>query len=623
MHIRIDTTHTTRRGSGKLAAAAAGDARQPRAGVPSSAWIKNSIRGLMAAWALAVFEPREAVALSPVDEIPNFSLLDYRGRHHELHRLEGRVAVLFFTGNGCPIARESVEKLQQVEKAFGRDLVRVWAINSYSQDDRAEIAKEAREFRFNKIPILLDQKQSVALTLGVQRTAEVIAVSTKDWKPFYRGAIDDQLSEGAKKPRADAKYLETAIREFLAGKEPSLARTSAKGCLIAYEKVSAAGDGSVSYSKQVAPIIESKCVGCHSEGNIGPFAFSSHGKVKNKARMIEEVIATQRMPPWHADPHYGKWEKDRSLTARETQTILRWIAQGAPQDGSEDPLARTLPPVPDWPLGKPDYVLRLPHAEKIPATGVLEYRHIRVDNVVPRDCWLRAIDVRPGNRKVVHHVILRAKYPSGADDGSGRGVRIAGWAPGGAGAFYPEGVGRFFPKDAELDMEMHYTTMGSEQTDQTEIGLHVMLEKPAVETRTVAALNLEFSIPPGEADFRTFATYGFQKDSLIYSFSPHMHLRGSWFKFEALHPDGKRETLLSVPHYDFNWQTPYRLKEPMRVRQGTWILCTGGFDNSAKNPFNSEPGKRVTWGDQSFDEMFIGFMDVAEAPAEPLRLSSH
>jgi hypothetical protein len=173
-----------------------------------------------------------------------------------------------------------------------------------------------------------------------------------------------------------------------------------------------------------------------------------------------------------------------------------------------------------------------------------------------------------------------------------------------------------------LDLEMHYTTMGSAQTDQTEIGLYVLPAKPALAIEDRAALNTDFSIPPGETDARTFGVYGFKRDSLIYGLSPHMHLRGSWMKYEALYPDGNRETLLSVPRYDFNWQTTYRLATPKRVPKGTWLLCTGGFDNSSQNPSNPDAAKRVKWGDQSWDEMFIGFFQASDVPKEAPALSS-
>jgi mono/diheme cytochrome c family protein len=229
------------------------------------------------------------------------------------------------------------------------------------------------------VPVLIDQRQALALSFGVQRTAEAIAIDTSDWSVFYRGAIDDQLSEGTGKPAATEKFLENALRQHLAGEPVLHARTSVKGCLIAFEKISSASEDQVSYAKQVAPILQAKCVSCHSAGNIGPFAYSSYAVAKKKARMMEEVILAQRMPPWHADPAFGKFQHARSLDTIETQTLLSWVAQGAPRGEGNDPLAAALPPPPvAWPLGKPDFVARFSQPEEIPATGVLEYRHIRV-----------------------------------------------------------------------------------------------------------------------------------------------------------------------------------------------------------------------------------------------------
>ena len=554
-------------------------------------------------------------------EVPNFLLLDHRGKAFELHRADGRAVVLFFTGNGCPIARQSIPKLRDLRKKFANQGVTFWIVNSYAHDDRESIRKEAEEFKVGSIPILMDQSQALAVGLGVQRTCEAIAINTKDRTVFYRGGIDDQLTEGAKKPAPTARYLETALTEFLGDKRIAQTTAPVHGCLIAYEKVTEEAGG-ISYAKQIAPLLQNKCVSCHSEGNIGPFAMSSYRKVKNKARMIEEVVAAKRMPPWHADPHYGKFENDRSLTALETQTLLRWVQQGARRGEGNDPLEIAAVPAPDWPLGKPDYIVKLPTPEEIPATGVLDYRHILVKSPVPQDTWLAAVDVRPGNRKVVHHVIARMQFKGARDDGSGRGASLVGWAPGATPARFPAGTGKFLAADAMLDLEMHYTTMGSAQTDQTEIGLYALPAKPALAIEDRAALNTDFSIPPGEPDARTFGVHGFKRDSLIYGLSPHMHLRGSWMKYEALYPDGNRETLLSVPRYDFNWQTTYRLATPKRVPKGTWLLCTGGFDNSTQNPSNPDPAKRVKWGDQSWDEMFIGFFQASDVPKEAPALSS-
>jgi hypothetical protein len=268
-----------------------------------------------------------------------------------------------------------------------------------------------------------------------------------------------------------------------------------------------------------------------------------------------------------------------------------------------------------WPLGQPDYIVKLPKPEQIPATGLVDYRHIRVKVPFPEDEWAGAVAVHPGNTKVLHHCIVRVKAPkNGEDDGSGRGAWLQGWAPGIAPGRFPEDPGRLKAKGSTLDIELHYTTMGIAQTDQTEIGFYKLAEKPKYVLRNVGVVNPEFSIPPGAGEFGTFATVHLDHNTLIYSMSPHMHLRGRWMKYQALYPSGKMETLLSVPSYDFNWQTIYQFPEPKKLPAGTWILCSGGFDNSSLNPNNPSPEKRITWGEQSFNEMFIGFFDGVELP---------
>ena len=182
--------------------------------------------------------------------------------------------------------------------------------------------------------------------------------------------------------------------------------------------------------------------------------------------------------------------------------------------------------------------------------------------------------------------------------------------------FFPENTGKRIRKGSTLDFEMHYTVSGKPEKDQSRIGLYFMKEAPQMAYKTRAAYNFDFEVAPNDIASAAQATYVFKRDAMLYDLSPHMHLRGSWFKFEALYPNGKHETLLSVPRYDFNWQHNYRLKEPKRMPAGTWILCTGGFNNSPTNPYNPDPAIHVHWGDQSFDEMFIGFMGIAEIPKE-------
>lgn len=547
----------------------------------------------------------------------NFSLLDYKGRNHELRRASARAVVLFFTGNGCPVARQSIAKLKKLRDRYSDKGVEIWMINSNTQDDRDSIEKEAEEFEEGSLPVLIDDTQQIARMLNVKRTAETICIDTKDWTVFYHGAFDDQLVEGAQKPEPSVKYVETALDEWLAGKSISHPSSASRGCLITFDTEAKTGGAPVSYSKEIAPLLESKCVGCHSPGNIGPFSFASYQKVKGHAEMIREVLADRRMPPWDADPRFGHFKNDRSLSLEQKKLLLRWLDQGMPQDGDEDPLTKANPKLAEWPMGPPDYIVKLPVAQEIPATGVLDYRHVDIPCPTTNDVWLASAVFRPDNHRVVHHLIVRAKY-SKTPELAKEDVFLAGWAPGYEYQKYPEGTGKFLGKGATLEFELHYTVDGKPETDQSELGLYLLRSPPKMALRTTGAYNPDFFVPPHESQAPSYAVYGFKNDSWLYDLAPHMHLRGAWFSYEALYPDGKRETLLSVPRYDFKWQTIYQLTEPKKMPAGTWILCTGGFDNSTRNPSNPNPDKPIVWGDQSFDEMFIGFLNMAKIPKQDI-----
>ncbi len=541
-------------------------------------------------------------------EVPNFALLDDQGKNHELHRADGRAVVLFFTGVGCPVARKSAAKLLELKKRFADDIT-VWLVASELDADRAALRKEVEELGLGDLPVLLDTKQALAQAFGVQRTAETLVIDTKSWSIAYRGALDDQLTEGAEKPAPTVRYAELALGALLKGEAAPYPQTAVKGCLLTFGKNE---NERVDYAKEVAPILKAHCVTCHRAGDIGPFAFTSYQTAKRKARMVEEVLLTHRMPPWHADPQHRKFANNSELSAAETQTLLLWIKQGAQKGEGADPLAEPMPEAAEWPLGKPDYIVKLPEPQEIPATGVLGYRHVKIPSPVPEDAWISAAVVKPGNRKVLHHCIVFATFDGAVREPGGPGVKLAGWAPGRLAARLPDETGLFLGRGAQLDIELHYTTVGTPQTDQTEIGLYLHREKPKLAYRTGMAIKTDFTIPPNEPEVSSSATFRFAKESILYSLTPHMHMRGSRMKYEALYPDGRRETLLSVPRYDFNWQTSYRLAKPLRMPAGTKIVCSGAFDNSAKNPFNPDATKTVKWGDQSWDEMFIGYIGYAE-----------
>lgn len=555
-----------------------------------------------------------AVTATVGEPVLNFVLLDHRGEAVELRRAQGRAVILFFTANGCPVARQSVAKLRDLQERHRAQGVDVWLVNSSPGDTRKEIRQEALELGGFFLPVLKDDTQGLARHLGVQRTGEAIAISTRDWKIFYRGAIDDQFAEGAQKPAPTAKPLDRAIEQFLAGEKVTEPQTVARGCVIEFEAAARFRGREVSYVREVVPLLEQKCVSCHSRGNIGSWAMSSHRKVKGMASMIQEVLLTRRMPPWDADAPAGRFANDPSLTVAEAQLLWHWVEQGSPPGEGPDPLESLQVPVAEkWPLGPPDIVLRLPEPQKIPATGVLDYRHIEVAAGNAQAGHVGAVWVNPGNRKVVHHVIARLK-DAGEQDHLGQPEMYVGWAPGTTQGWFPKGSGKLLPAQARFDFEMHYTTCGTEETDQTEIGLYLLKEKPDRRYESVPVVNTDFEIRPGDPAARASGMYGFTRGATLHSLTPHMHLRGRWMKFDVLFPDGRRETVCSVPRYDFNWQQTYELAKPIHLPAGSWVVLAGGWDNSARNPFNPDPGKAVHWGEQSWDEMFLGWYNVAWDP---------
>lgn len=546
-------------------------------------------------------------------ELPNFNLLDTRETNVELYGARGKAVALFFTGTGCPIARKSVSKFVKLEREYATEGIDFWIVNSYADESKRDIQKEMGRLKLREMTYLLDSKQTVAYAYDVNRTAEIILIDTFTWEAVYRGAIDNQMTEGAEKPKATEHYLKNALDQLLAGEEISTSRTRSVGCIISYPQVSASNEAP-DYATQVAPILQKNCVECHQPGAIGPWSMTSHRRVSNYSAMMEEVLLTRRMPPWDPHPGYGDFKEDQSLTREEEHTLLSWIKAGSPKGDAADPLAEPLPKIPDWRMGKPDAILELPEEQEISATGVEPYRYVVVENPFDEDVWINGFDVKPGNHSVLHHVILYVSWPGVPESNGKLGQFFYGWAPGASPLKYPEGVAKLMPANAKLTLELHYTTNGEAQTDATEMAIYLSDGPQERVGQTRSAINTNLDIPPGESDARHLATYAFKQSATIYGLFPHMHFRGKWMRYELLFPNGKRETILHVPRYDFQWQLSYMLKEPRHVPAGTWLMVTGSFDNSVGNPNNPDPTQRVVFGEQSWDEMFIGFFEAADDP---------
>jgi peroxiredoxin len=585
--------------------------------------------------------PIEPPAATKARQVEDFALIDQHGVfHHLASDRDAAIIVLYVYQVGCPIVRASAEELQRLSTTFSLPHVRFLLIDASSQDSRASIAEEAEALRLT-LPILHDESQVVAESLGITRTAEAIVVRTKDWSIAWRGPLDDRVGYGAQKAEASHHWLSDALTATLAGMPVSQEATMLKGCLISYAKPRAMDH--VDYAADVAPILAARCRDCHEKGGIAPWSMTNHQKVAGWADMIREVVRTRTMPPWGADRAYGTFANDCSLSAAETRTVVHWVEEGAPGSPTDPLIDKPAKPTVEWPMGKPDLIVTLPE-QSVPASGVLPYRTVEIPLGLTKDTWIRAVDLRPSNRKLMHHafafVVGEEELPDdiAADprvqalierfkgqplppelkarlEKRPRGLTsfFASYVPGMDPSPFPKGSGKLLTKTSTLAFQMHYTTNGEAGIDHPRLGLYFAKDKIEHELKVTSAFQLRLDIQPQLRDQPVEAMRTFIKDEVIYALSPHMHYRGSAMRFTAEYPDGHTDVLLSVPQYDLNWQRSYQLATPKAVPAGTKIRCSGLFDNSATKESNPDPTKRVRFGEQSWDEMFIGYIVYADA----------
>tara|TARA_R110002072_G_scaffold170381_2_gene323884 strand:- start:879 stop:2672 length:1794 start_codon:yes stop_codon:yes gene_type:complete len=546
-------------------------------------------------------------------KIGDFSLLDHQGKFHQLSWYgDQKAIVIFVQGNGCPIVRNGAPTLKAIRDEYESQGVAFFMLNPQTQDNRHSIAKEAEEFGYD-FPILVDEAQLVAESLGVDRTSEVFVIDPKTMTVVFRGPIDDRLGYESQKPEAKNHYLTDALDAFLSGQTVAENSLEVPGCLIGFPARDQHAKVPVSYTTDIAPLLADKCVGCHHDGGIGPWSMSDHAMVQGWSRMMKEVVMTRRMPPGQIDPHVGKPIDDVvEMTPAELQMLVHWIDAGAVIDkGAEDPLVAMTIENPKFTLGEPDMVYTVP-AQSIPATGILEYRYIPVELNLDKDIWIRAVEFVPGDSKVLHHVIAYLSSPAdksgrGRDEGSDREESIGGFAPGRQPDAFRDNSGRLIPKGSNLLLQMHYTTSGKATVDETQVGLYIYDEPPTYVMAGGVAGQRRFMIPAHAKEHKLEGEQLIEEDAYLYGITPHMHYRGKYMSMSAEYPDGTSEVLLSVPKYEFNWQFSYQLKEPLFLPAGTRLVARGAMDNSERNRFNPDPTKPVLFGLQTKHEMFFGF----------------
>ncbi len=542
-------------------------------------------------------------------KVDNFELTDQNLLGHSLYSMaDARAIVLITQGNGCPVVRNNAIAYNALKAAYAGKGVEFFMLNANSQDSREDILKEAAEFHYD-FRILQDLNQLVGEQLNLERTGEVIIIDPKTWNIVFRGPIDDRVTYERQKTAPTKTYAKDALDTFLAGRPIRTARVDAPGCLINFleAKTDAA---KISYVKDIAPIIQEKCISCHQQGGIGPMTLVNYNDIKGHSLMIREVVRTRRMPPFHVDPRIGKFHDDKSLSADQVKTLVHWIEAGAPRGTGIDPLASHQFAAAEWPLGTPDVVLNIP-AYTIPANGIVDYQNPWA--AMPEgvgDRWLRASTIKIDERQAVHHVLTGylSKVPNGPNTRGGGlgGPSVGGYAVGAESTVMPADTGTFLAKGGAVGFQMHYSPFGKEVTDHTRVGLYFYKEGE-VPTRVMhnsVIIDNTFQIPANDPNWEDVAYVTFPKDAKLFTAFPHAHYRGRSSMLEIQYPDGRRETLLAMPHYDFNWQGAYEFEHPIDIPASSKLIAHFTYDNSKRNPANPDPNRVTGWGEQSFDEMF-------------------
>ena len=550
-----------------------------------------------------------AEATSIGRQVKDFKLHDYRGAEHESADWQHQFVVVAFLGTECPLAKLYGPRLANLASQYEPKNVGFVAIDSNRQDTLAEMAQYARvskiEFRFLK-----DPANTVADLFGAVRTPEVFVLD-RHGAIRYHGRIDDQFGIGFSRNEPKHHDLTIALDELLAGKDVGTPITPATGCQIGRVH-RGTPHGDITYAKDIARIVQEHCVVCHRAGEIGPFALTSYDDVASWSATIREVVQDERMPPWHANSDAGHFVNDRRLSDQDRQRLFDWIENGMPAgDAADLPEPRTF--VDGWQISKPDMVLEMPQTYSVPAKGTVEYQYFPIDANFEEDKWVVASEIRPGNRAVTHHLVL-FYVPPGNERPIQEGVlrnAVATFGPGFPAWQARPGMAKRIPAGSKLYFQAHYTPNGVEATDLSRAGL-VFADPKQIEKQlqTDAVVNFRFQLPPQSDNVRVQKEYRFGSDMRLVALVPHMHLRGKAFRIESIEANDDRKLLLDVPRYDFNWQNTYIFAEPLLMREGTKLDCVAWYDNSEKNLANPDPTKTVTWGDQTWEEMFVAQFEV-------------
>jgi hypothetical protein len=548
--------------------------------------------------------------------VPDVEFQDVAGNRHRIGGLARPKGILVAaTSTSCPLSRKYLPTLIQLAKRYSADGFGVLLVNPVATDKTEAIREAVAELGAHGVYVH-DVQGELSRALQLTSTTDALLIDSAR-TVRYHGAVDDQYGFGYAVAEPRKTYLATAIAEYCQGQPIAITATEAPGCRLEVREGPARPATPVTYHNRISRIVQSRCVECHRDGGVAPFSLETRQDLASHAAMIATVVKRGTMPPWFASPAPGgepsPWLNDCRLTAADKEDLLAWLeGDRAEGDSADAPLP--IQHATGWTIGKPDLVARFPAALPIQATGVMRYQHVTVDLDLDEDKWVERIEIRPGAPQVVHHILVFARPPQGTAAAGPRGPQdgISYWGiyvPGNSKQVYPKGFARKLPKGSQLVFQLHYTPNGTATEDLTQVGFVFAAREPEYEVKTASLVNAWFEIPPGADNHTDSAKVRLPADATVLGFLPHMHLRGKACRYEAISPDGKRETVLDIPRYDFNWQLLYRYAEPRTFKKGTTLKFLATFDNSAGNPANPDAKATVRWGEQTFDEMIVGYVE--------------
>ena len=554
--------------------------------------------------------------------VADFKMNDLKGHESKLSDYKNSKAIVVaFTNVSCPICKKYTPSLAAIESEYaGRDVSFIF-VNPTASDKDAVIEKVIAENGL-KGSYVRDTDHSIARALRATHTTDIFVLDNARTL-VYRGAVDDQYGFGYSLDEPKTSYVKLAIDALLEQRRPRIQATEAPGCPLDLKPLKADSSAHslvdlVTYHNQIARIFQNHCVQCHRDGGVAPFSLEDYESVDSQSGSIRRVIEQDLMPPWfaaNADADTpSPFLNDCSLSKTDKALVLAWLSSGKPAgDEADSPSPRVYPT--DWQIGEPDLVLQIPQPFAVKASGTMPYQEVTIETGFTEDKYISAVEIIPTAREVVHHCLVFVLPPTrNADRDARAGVDerdgfFAAYAPGYDALVFNEGFGKVIPAGSRLKFQLHYTPNGTATEDQTKIGLIFAESAPDHLVNVTGIAQPRLAIPPHAANHKVTASVTLPHDATILAFFPHMHLRGKAFRYEAIAKDGSSKTLLDIPRYDFNWQLSYRLAEPMTFAAGTTILATAWYDNSENNPANPDPSRTVPWGQQTYDEMMIGYVE--------------